>query len=244
MNKKYQVFVSSTYEDLKEERKSVSQALLESNCIPAGMELFPASNKTSWEIIKKVINESDYYLLIIAGRYGSNNTATKIGYTEMEYDYAISINKPIIVFINNNINNLVASKVEPSKAGKRRLERFKNKILRSQIQVSFWQDTGTLVSNIKTSIASLIQGSPSYGWVRGSDININKFESFGVKEIYTNVENINYKKMIDSCEHNIDILHIHGMTWTNSNRECLKNKLKNCNVTVRVILLDIDELFF
>ena len=61
MEKKYQVFVSSTYEDLKEERKAITQALLESNCIPAGMELFPASNKTSWDIIKKVIDESKRY---------------------------------------------------------------------------------------------------------------------------------------------------------------------------------------
>ena len=40
--KRYQVFVSSTYEDLQEERREVMQALLELDCIPAGMELFPA----------------------------------------------------------------------------------------------------------------------------------------------------------------------------------------------------------
>lgn len=247
MNKKYQVFVSSTYEDLKEERKSVSQALLESNCIPAGMELFPASNKTSWEIIKKVINESDYYLLIIAGKYGStgiDDNGNKVGYTEMEYNYAKSIKKPIIVFINKNIENIPVSKSEKSQAGKRRLERFKKKILNSHIQVSFWYDIGTLISEIKTSIQSLIQDSPSNGWVKGADININKFETFGVKEIYTNVNNINYNKLINSSKNNIDIVHIHGMTWTNSNRATLKNKLKEPNVTIRVVLLDIDELFF
>ena len=44
MDKRYQVFVSSTFEDLQEERKEVMQALLELDCIPSGMELFPASN--------------------------------------------------------------------------------------------------------------------------------------------------------------------------------------------------------
>ena len=87
MLKKYQVFVSSTRDDLVDERKSVSQALLESNCIPAGMELFPASNRTSWEIIKNAIDDSDYYLLIIAGRYGTlfkdeNGDYSKCSYTE------------------------------------------------------------------------------------------------------------------------------------------------------------------
>lgn len=38
MEKKYQVFVSSTYEDLQEERKKVMEALLQMNCFPVGME--------------------------------------------------------------------------------------------------------------------------------------------------------------------------------------------------------------
>jgi hypothetical protein len=44
MEKRYQVFVSSTFSDLQEERQEIIQALLELKCIPAGMELFPAAN--------------------------------------------------------------------------------------------------------------------------------------------------------------------------------------------------------
>jgi hypothetical protein len=44
LKRRYQVFVSSTYEDLKEERQHVIQALLETKCIPLGMELFPAAS--------------------------------------------------------------------------------------------------------------------------------------------------------------------------------------------------------
>ena len=71
MEKRYQVFVSSTFEDLKEERHAAQQALLALGCIPAGMELFPASGDDQWTVIKRVIDECDYYLLILAGRYGS-----------------------------------------------------------------------------------------------------------------------------------------------------------------------------
>jgi hypothetical protein len=60
MDKRYQVFVSSTYVDLIPERNEVMQALLELKCMPAGMELFPAANETQWNWIKKVIDESDY----------------------------------------------------------------------------------------------------------------------------------------------------------------------------------------
>jgi hypothetical protein len=57
--------------DLLEERKEVIQALLELDCIPVGMELFPASDDDQWSFIKSVIDDCDYYVLILAGRYGS-----------------------------------------------------------------------------------------------------------------------------------------------------------------------------
>ncbi len=76
MDKRYQVFVNSTYTDLMEERNEVMQALLELNCMPAGMELFPAANEDQWNWIKRVIDESDYYVVIVAGRYGSVSELT------------------------------------------------------------------------------------------------------------------------------------------------------------------------
>ena len=62
MDKRYQVFVSSTYEDLQAERREVMQALLALDCIPTGMELFPAADEESWTLIKRFIAGCDYYL--------------------------------------------------------------------------------------------------------------------------------------------------------------------------------------
>jgi hypothetical protein len=47
MDRRYHVFVSSTYEDLREERREVMQALLALDCIPTGMELFPEGPTTT-----------------------------------------------------------------------------------------------------------------------------------------------------------------------------------------------------
>ena len=71
LEKRYQVFISSTFRDLVEERQSVLKAVLELNHMPAGMELFPAGDDTAWKLIMDVIDASDYYVLIIGGRYGS-----------------------------------------------------------------------------------------------------------------------------------------------------------------------------
>jgi hypothetical protein len=93
VEKRYQVFVSSTYEDLREERQEVIQALLELDCIPAGMELFPAADEDQWTLIKNVIDECDYYIVIVGGRYGSVGNGG-LSYTEMEYRYALENGKP------------------------------------------------------------------------------------------------------------------------------------------------------
>lgn len=62
------------------------------------MELFPASDDAQWELIKRVIEESDYYIVIVAGRYGSLSPEG-ISYTEMEYDYAVAKGIPVLGFI-------------------------------------------------------------------------------------------------------------------------------------------------
>ena len=86
MKKKYQVFISSTYSDLIEERAAATQCLLDNGCIPVGMEQFPASALSQMEYIRKMLDDCDYYILILGGRYGSLD-ADGIGFTEKEYDY-------------------------------------------------------------------------------------------------------------------------------------------------------------
>lgn len=97
--KKYEVFVSSTYADLIKERKIVRKALLDIGCIPACMELFPATDQSQFDYIKRIMDECDYYVLIAGGHVGSISPDTKKSYTEMEYEYAQEIGLPIISFV-------------------------------------------------------------------------------------------------------------------------------------------------
>ena len=94
---KYQIFVSSTYDDLRGEREQVLKATLEMGNIPVGMEMFSAADEEQWKIITRQIDECDYYAVIVAQRYGS--VVDGISYTEKEYDYAISKNIPVLGFI-------------------------------------------------------------------------------------------------------------------------------------------------
>ena len=86
--RKFSIFISSTYEDLKKERQALVGVALENNLIPVGMEQFHAAPTSQWNVITKMINESDLYLLVIGGRYGSIDKETGLSYTEKEYNYA------------------------------------------------------------------------------------------------------------------------------------------------------------
>ena len=99
MEKRYQVFVSSTYKDLQDERAQVIRTLMEMDCFPAGMELFPAVDEEQWNFIKKVIDDCDYYILIVGGRYGSTSPEG-LSYTEQEYDYAIEKGLKVLAFVH------------------------------------------------------------------------------------------------------------------------------------------------
>ncbi len=167
MDKRYQVFVSSTYKDLEEERQEVMHALLELDCIPSGMELFPAANESQWNLIKKVIEDCDYYILIVGGRYGSLSI-DGLSYTEMEYRYAIQINKPIIAFIHRNPGKIIAEKTEQTSEGKEKLTIFRKEVEKRLCKE--WETAQELGSVVSRSLIQLIKSTPAIGWVRATEL--------------------------------------------------------------------------
>jgi len=166
MDKRFQVFVSSTYADLRNERQKVIQTLMEMDCIPSGMELFPAADEEQWEFIKKVIDDCDYYLLIIGGRYGST-TSEGVSYTEKEYDYAISRGIKVIAFLHENFDDIPAGKTDKDPELFERLNRFREKAAQNRL-VKFWRDASELAGLVALSVSKTIKTYPAVGWVRAS----------------------------------------------------------------------------
>jgi len=164
MDKRYQVFISSTYADLQEERRYVMQALMEMNCIPAGMELFPAADEEQWEFIKKIIDECDYYLLILAGRYGST-TSDRISYTEKEFDYAVQKGLKVICLIHKNPADIPVKKSEEDPEIRKKLNAFCEKAKQGRL-VSFWEKPEELKSSAILGLVNAIKRYPAVGFVR------------------------------------------------------------------------------
>lgn len=164
MDKKYQVFVSSTYEDLQEERKAVMEALLQMNCFPVGMEYFNAADDSQWDVITSLIDECDYYVLIVAGRYGSIDEASGKSYTQKEYEYAVKKNVPVISFVHSDIKLLQSGNVDSDPDVVKKLEEFKKVISKKLFQK--WDNKDSLASAVVLSLNKLIKSKPRTGWVR------------------------------------------------------------------------------
>ena len=169
-NKKYQVFISSTYADLAEERKKILDVLFMADCIPAGMEAFVAADTEQFEVIKKVIDLCDYYVLIIGKRYGSIHPDTGKSYTEMEYDYAIKQGIPVLVFaIDENIE-LASDKVETDKSKIEKLKMFRTKAMTNRL-ASIWATPEDLTGKLAISIMKARTEIKRPGWQRAVDFD-------------------------------------------------------------------------
>jgi len=168
MEKRYQVFVSSTFADLKEERNRVMQTLMKMDCIPAGMELFPAVDEEQWAFIRRVVDDCDYYLLIIGGRYGTT-TPDGVSYTEKEYDYAVKNGIKVIALIHDRPDEIPAGKSEADPSLRTRLDAFREKAKKGRL-VSFWNKPEELPGLVALSLISTIKTYPAVGWVRGNTI--------------------------------------------------------------------------
>lgn len=167
IRKRLQVFVSSTFSDLREERQAAVEAILAAGHIPAGMELFAAGDESQMEVIKQWIDESDVYLLILGGRYGSIDPKSGKSYTQLEYEYALSKGKPLFACVIKDS----ALDVRVKKHGMEMLDKHRKEwdAFRELVQsklVEFWEDSKDIKIAIANKLSQLSRREDLVGWVR------------------------------------------------------------------------------
>lgn len=171
--RKFSIFVSSTYEDLKEERQALMDVALENNFIPVGMEQFHAAPTSQWNVITKMIDECDYYLLIVGGRYGSIDEETGISYTEKEYRYAKSKKLPVLVLIKDSsaITDSQKDTGEDKYKKMECLDKFRELVKNDNNTVDRFTDVNSLKYAASATFGKTISyADENAGWVRYRDV--------------------------------------------------------------------------
>lgn len=225
--------------DLKEERESIIKSILEMYHIPIGMEMFSAEDEDQWEIIRRTIEISDYYILILGLRYGSK-TSDNISFTQKEYEYALEKKIPILAFILDDSAPLSKDKRDDNL---KEINSFRDLVLKNSKMAQFWQNTDELTRNVSISLMKQIMQKPSIGWVRGDKVISEELSKELTK---LSKENRELRDIIKDLESKIiqkipNIkLHINENNLISIDKEKINN-YKQITVPTKIQLHEIDE---
>lgn len=199
---KYQVFISSTQEDLRVEREAIIREILKFHHIPIGMEAFTATDDRGWQTILPLIDVTDYYVLIIAGRYGSIDQEKGKSWTQLEYEYAIERKIPVLAFIRHR-EEIRISQTDQGDGAPEKQEKLLDfiRLVGLKHQTVKWRTTEELAKEVGAALTNHIRrdedsDNPRPGWYRGDSM---LFSANAVEEITRlSAENANLKQDLET----------------------------------------------
>jgi hypothetical protein len=138
------IYLSSTYEDLKEYREVVYKALRQSGYEVIAMEDYVAADNRPVDKCLADVRSVDIYIGIFAFRYGyippeSHGNPEKLSITELEFRAAESLTKPCLTFVVNESTPWRASFMDSRKAEDKgeRINSFRQYLLAEKMASSF-----------------------------------------------------------------------------------------------------------
>jgi hypothetical protein len=172
----------------RHERRATSSGYSRFECrtYPSGMELFKSADQSQKETIKRWINESDVYMLILGSRYGSIDPESGKSYTHWEYDYAGEQGRRRFAIV-------IKDEMEKAKTNPEYLERehyteyqdFKKEVL-SNIS-KFYEDIKDIKLTVMESLKEYEADESLVGWVRSD--NVQSFEKLLLENVQLQKEN-------------------------------------------------------
>jgi len=129
------------------------------------MELFAAGDESQMAVIRRWIDESDVFMLILGDRYGSIERESLKSYIHLEYEYALAQRKPLFAVIRR-ADPIASHAVEHSE----QLAAFRTLV--QEKMVRWWNEPNDIKLAIHETLAEFARRSELKGWVRGED-NVN-----------------------------------------------------------------------
>lgn len=140
------------------------------------MEYFPAADDDQMTIIKELIDNCDYYVLILGGRYGSIEPKSEKSYTQLEYEYAVKKEVPISAFYFKNKDDLAVFKTDNNQKKAKKLISFE-KLVKSKSSCKSWSNADNLALKVSQSLDYQIKHKLRAGWIRADTITPDEANS-------------------------------------------------------------------
>jgi hypothetical protein len=171
---KYHIFVGSTLDDLKNERREIQRIIMELGHIPVSAEYLDSTSKNYKKLLEKTIEECDFFIAVIANMYAPKGA--KISPLEIECNIAEKNNLPVISFIKEEKTRKTARGTARSTAAQKgkgagfekKLEAFKKRLGKGISET--WLNPADLCRKLQSQLVQQINLLLRNGWVRADQI--------------------------------------------------------------------------
>ena len=161
-DKRYQVFIATSGLEMLPERMTLSQTLIGMGFFSWGLE---QRTPLSTAFARRQIDESDYVILLLGSQYGELSVSG-VSYLNLEYLYAKSKQKPILVVLNEAPQSR-AVELRESKADLiEKFTNFRSQLLNENEHVFSYRTLRDLELVVRQQIPQMLERYPAVGWVR------------------------------------------------------------------------------
>jgi hypothetical protein len=136
------IFLSSTYQDLVDEREAAA-ASLAAEFEVVRMENFGSRDEVPIETCLQAVESCDVYVLILGHRYGTIHPEYQLSYTQVEHERAMECGIPVLAYIKGGIDEAIAN-ADPEEAI--RLGDFRKEVERAHTVKRPYFDSPTMLA--------------------------------------------------------------------------------------------------
>src|SRR5664279_184547 len=230
---RYDVFLSSTWNDFKDIRPVITEALQRAGYVPRGMEQFPAMTDEVFEYIKKVIDECSYYVVVSGTRYGSVSPLHGSSYTQLEFEYAKAAGLPLLCFVLEEEELRKAVDKVP-----RSLNQFRKALMAGR-NVYLFKSKADLAHNIVAALTDRFASPPKTFWISSNDIdlqNLTRMKSEGLRSLDAASNNADQSASLRDSISVFAMLN-DGYGWVRKYEGVLQARFAEANKTTTIVLL-------
>ncbi|MEY2862794.1 MAG: hypothetical protein RLY58_501 [Pseudomonadota bacterium] len=172
IDKRYHVFISSTGADMQAERTVLAQTLVSQGYFSWGLE---HRTPLTTAFARRQIDDCDYFILMLGSRYGELS-ASGVSYLHLEYIYAVTKQKPILVLLHESPEGRAAELQESTQDGRLKFQDFRRQLQREREMVVTFRDTRDLEMALRHAMPQLVNRYPAQGWIRPNQLQIQQLQ--------------------------------------------------------------------
>jgi hypothetical protein len=162
LDKRYQVFISTSGSEMQPERMILAQTLVGMGFFSWGLE---QRTPLSTAFARRQVDDCDYVVILLGSQYGEQSVSG-VGYMHLEYIYAVTKQKPMIVFMHEDPLSRDISLQDSKPELREKFQEFRKLLQQEVDQVFTYRSMRDLEMAVRFNMPQMLERYPVQGWVR------------------------------------------------------------------------------